>query len=111
MIVSITPSKVSGKIHAPTSKSSMQRACAAALLNPGETVIHNPGKSNDDLAALQIIKDLGAEVTSSALPSSALPSSALQGGEEEEKIIVSPGLKPGATQKPGAIQHKEINCA
>ena len=63
MIVSIIPSKVSGKIHAPTSKSSMQRACAAALLNPGETVIHNPGKSNDDLAAIGIIKNLGAEIT------------------------------------------------
>jgi len=62
MIVSITPSKVSGNIHAPTSKSSMQRACAAALLNPGETIIHNPGKSNDDLAAIGIIKNLGAEI-------------------------------------------------
>ena len=63
MIVSITPSKVSGNIHAPTSKSSMQRACAAALLNEGETIIHNPGKSNDDLAAIGIIKNLGAEIT------------------------------------------------
>lgn len=63
MIVSITPSKVLGNIHAPTSKSSMQRACAAALLNPGETIIHNPGKSNDDLAAIGIIKNLGAEIT------------------------------------------------
>ncbi len=62
MIVSITPSKVSGNIHAPTSKSSMQRACAAALLNPGETIIHNPGNSNDDLAAIGIIKNLGAEI-------------------------------------------------
>ena len=63
MIVKVTPSKISGIINAPTSKSSMQRACAAALLNEGETVINNPGKSNDDLAALGIIKDLGAVVT------------------------------------------------
>ena len=63
MIVSITPSNVSGNIHAPTSKSSMQRACAAALINPGQTIIHNPGKSNDDLAAIGIIKNLGAEIT------------------------------------------------
>ena len=63
MIVSITPSKILGNIHAPTSKSSMQRACAASLLNAGVTIIHNPGKSNDDLAAIGIIKNLGAEIT------------------------------------------------
>jgi len=38
----------------------MQRACAAALLHEGETVIHNPGKSNDDLAAIDVIQKLGA---------------------------------------------------
>ena len=62
MIVKISPSKISGTINAPTSKSSMQRACAAALLNEGITVINNPGKSNDDLAALGIIKNMGAEI-------------------------------------------------
>ena len=62
MIVKISPSKISGTINAPTSKSSMQRACAAALLNEGITVINNPGKSNDDLAALDIIKNMGAEI-------------------------------------------------
>ena len=40
----------------------MQRACAAALLHDGETIINNPGKSNDDIAAIGIIKNLGAEV-------------------------------------------------
>lgn len=63
MIVKIQPGKISGAINAPTSKSSMQRACAAALLHEGETVISNPGKSNDDLSALGIIKDLGAVIT------------------------------------------------
>jgi len=38
----------------------MQRACAAALLKKGNTVIHNPGHSNDDKAALSILKALGA---------------------------------------------------
>jgi 3-phosphoshikimate 1-carboxyvinyltransferase len=47
-------------ILAPVSKSSMQRACAAALLRAGETVIHHPGHSNDDKAALGVIRDLGA---------------------------------------------------
>ncbi len=58
----IQPSAINGTIIAPTSKSSMQRACAAALLHGGETTIHNPGKSNDDLAALDIIQKLGAAV-------------------------------------------------
>jgi 3-phosphoshikimate 1-carboxyvinyltransferase len=66
MIVTVQPSAVSGNINAPTSKSSMQRACAAALLNNGETIIANPGKSNDDLAALEVIQLLGATIVSSA---------------------------------------------
>ena len=63
MNVTIQPSVIRGTIVAPTSKSSMQRACAAALLHDGESVILNPGKSNDDLAALDIIQKLGATVT------------------------------------------------
>ena len=63
MIVTINPSVISGNIHAPASKSSMQRACAAALITNGETIISNPGKSNDDLAAIEVIKNLGATVT------------------------------------------------
>ncbi len=62
MIVTIQPSSVSGNITAPTSKSSMQRACAAALLHEGKTIIHHPGKSNDDNAAVGIIENMGAEV-------------------------------------------------
>lgn len=42
----------------------MQRACAAALLSGGVSVIHNPGHSNDDKAALDIIRRLGARVES-----------------------------------------------
>jgi 3-phosphoshikimate 1-carboxyvinyltransferase len=62
MKVTIYPSKLSGAIQANASKSSMQRACAAALLTKGETILHNPGHSNDDKAAIGIIKVLGAWV-------------------------------------------------
>ena len=62
MIVTINPSFISGNIVAPASKSCMQRACALALLADGETTLLNPGKSNDDLAALDIIQKLGAEI-------------------------------------------------
>lgn len=64
MIVTISPSKISGSIYASASKSSMQRACAAALIANRETVISNPGRSNDDLAALEVIQKLGATITS-----------------------------------------------
>lgn len=40
----------------------MQRACAAALLHEGETTINNPGSSNDDLAAIDVIQKLGAVI-------------------------------------------------
>lgn len=64
MKATIQPSVIKGTINAPTSKSSMQRACAAALLHIGTTVINNPGRSNDDLAALDIIQKLGAKIIS-----------------------------------------------
>ena len=60
MKVTIQPSELKGIIQAPASKSSMQRACAAALLAKGKTIIQNPGHSNDDKAALGIIQSLGA---------------------------------------------------
>jgi 3-phosphoshikimate 1-carboxyvinyltransferase len=62
MNITITPSPVSGKIKVPPSKSSMQRACAAALITPGTTVIDNFGNSNDEKAALDIIARLGATI-------------------------------------------------
>ncbi len=40
----------------------MQRACAAALVRKGESIVRNPGISNDDKAALQVIQTLGATV-------------------------------------------------
>ena len=62
MVAIVHPSKLSGSQIAPASKSSMQRACAAALIHIGKTIIHNPGHSNDDLAALDVIQKLGAIV-------------------------------------------------
>jgi 3-phosphoshikimate 1-carboxyvinyltransferase len=62
MKVTVQPSQLQGNIQAPASKSSMQRACAAALLNKGTVYIQNPGHSNDDQAALDIIQRLGAKI-------------------------------------------------
>jgi 3-phosphoshikimate 1-carboxyvinyltransferase len=66
MKVTVQPSQLNGNIQAPASKSSMQRACAAALLSNGTVYIQNPGHSNDDKAALDIIQRLGAKTEISA---------------------------------------------
>jgi 3-phosphoshikimate 1-carboxyvinyltransferase len=58
----ISPSVISGKLQAPPSKSSMQRACAAALITPGTSIIDHFGKSNDEQAAMNIITKLGATI-------------------------------------------------
>ncbi|MEY2902474.1 MAG: 3-phosphoshikimate 1-carboxyvinyltransferase, partial [Bacteroidota bacterium] len=86
MIATIQPSILTGSLYAPASKSSMQRACAAALLTNGVTTITNPGKSNDDLAALDVIQKLGAAVNR-------IDTNTIQ--------IVSTGIHPA---------NKEINC-
>lgn len=61
--VTISPGRVSGNVYAPASKSSMQRACAAALISKSISRIHNPGISNDDMASLHVIRSLGAKVS------------------------------------------------
>jgi 3-phosphoshikimate 1-carboxyvinyltransferase len=87
MKVTIQPSTIAGSIYAPASKSSMQRACAAALLRKGTSIIHNAGVSNDDKAALDIIQKLGSEVIVN----------------NEELIINSSGITSN-------IQHPTISC-
>lgn len=62
MHVIIYPSGIGGNIRAAAGKSSMQRACAAALLRTSLTRIVNPGNSNDDLAAIDVIQKLGATI-------------------------------------------------
>lgn len=80
MIVTIQPSTLTGSIWAAASKSSMQRACAAALATIGKSVIKNPGHSNDDKAALDIIQNLGAIIQYS----------------DETLIVEGKGVKPVA---------------
>ena len=78
MKATVSPSPVKGSITAPASKSAMQRACAASLLKGGKTILHNPGISADDKAALNIIHQLGATVTK----------------EKNTVVIESNGVKP-----------------
>lgn len=60
----VEPGRIQGIIQVPASKSMMQRICAAALLHRGKTIINNPGHSDDDLTALNILKQCGASVNS-----------------------------------------------
>jgi len=76
--VTIQPGTVTGQINAPTSKSSMQRACAAALLHEGVTVISNPGNSNDDKAAMDVIQKLGAVLISKSVTEIVIKSNGVQ---------------------------------
>ena len=86
MKVTVHPSQLKGIIQAPASKSSMQRACAAALLSKGTSTIYNPGHSNDDKAAIGIIKALGASVEIN-----------------NEELIINNSSFPLTTQLPIAI--------
>lgn len=62
MQVIVSPGTIQGAVTANPSKSAMQRAVAAALLSKGKSIIHNPGLSNDCLAALEVAENLGAMV-------------------------------------------------
>ncbi|MEL2741229.1 3-phosphoshikimate 1-carboxyvinyltransferase [Escherichia coli] len=83
----IVPSSISGLVMAPASKSAMQRACALALLHGGVTIIHNPGQSNDDKAALSIIQNLGAVVTPQAGGSLSVQSGGFPAGSQDNYSI------------------------
>jgi 3-phosphoshikimate 1-carboxyvinyltransferase len=81
----VRPSALYGSITAAASKSAMQRACAAAVIRKGRTILSNAGISNDDKAALDIIKQLGATYV-----------------EQEGKVFInSDGIRP---------VHNEIDC-
>ncbi len=58
----IKPAVITGALKAPPSKSMMQRAVACALLSEGITTIENPSLCDDSLAAIDVVKRLGADV-------------------------------------------------
>jgi len=63
MIIILEPKKsVGGSIQIPPSKSHAQRVLACALLSNSQTTIHNLGASNDEVAALNIVKSSNRNV-------------------------------------------------
>jgi 3-phosphoshikimate 1-carboxyvinyltransferase len=73
----VYPSEISGTIAAPSSKSVMQRAIAAALLADGESVITNPSFCDDSIAAMGVAQGLGATVE-----------------KKSDAVIIRGGIKP-----------------
>ncbi len=92
MQVKIHPSPLMGSIQAPPSKSCTQRACAAALISEGKTIVENIGNSNDEMAAVDIIRRLGAEVTVKGNRLAVVSGSNIfKCGNPNESRIVDPG--------------------
>lgn len=58
----VSPSSISGKLKASSSKSYMQRSVFAASLANGISTIENICKSDDSVNALKVIEKLGAKV-------------------------------------------------
>lgn len=77
---SIEPSVIEGTVRAQPSKSMMQRAIAAALLNENPVKILNPSFCSDSLAALNVAERLGARIL-----------------REENSVTVGGGLNPDGT--------------
>ncbi len=63
----VFPGTVSGTVHAPASKSFMQRVVACAVLSDTETIIQNPSLSDDGRVALELAAGLGADIDDAAV--------------------------------------------
>ncbi|MGY8941751.1 MAG: 3-phosphoshikimate 1-carboxyvinyltransferase [Flavobacteriales bacterium] len=62
MILRVWPSTLKGTVHAPASKSVMQRLIAGALLADGTSTIHHISESDDCTSALLMAAQLGADI-------------------------------------------------
>lgn len=62
MTLTITPSKLTGTVTPPPSKSQAHRLLIAAALAQGESVIRNVALSQDIKATLRCLEELGADV-------------------------------------------------
>jgi 3-phosphoshikimate 1-carboxyvinyltransferase len=81
MRIEVASSAISGVVDAPSSKSAMQRYVAGALLAEGVSRIYLPSLCDDSIAAIEIARALGADVTIS-----------------EELVTVKGGFKPNQGQ-------------
>jgi 3-phosphoshikimate 1-carboxyvinyltransferase len=62
MCIKVYPSEINGQLKIPASKSYTQRALVACLLTQGQSIICNPGQSEDEQNIVASIKALGAKI-------------------------------------------------
>ena len=98
MQLTIEPGKISGIVKAPPSKSHTQRAYAAALLHKGTSTITGVGVSKDELAALDIIRCLGAIVASETLADNTKTAIVFGGGVQPQINTINCGESGLATR-------------
>ncbi len=63
MCVHVYPGYIEGRAAVPASKSYTQRSLVSCLLSEGNSVIYNPGESEDEVWARKAIETLGAKVS------------------------------------------------
>ena len=89
MIVTITPSKASGRIQAPPSKSMAHRLLLCAGFSAGTSEISNVDFSEDILATLDCLRALGAKIVC------------------KESCVIISGIDPGKVTHPGLLPCRE----
>ena len=89
MIVTITPSKASGRIQAPPSKSMAHRLLLCAGFSAGTSEISNVDFSEDILATLDCLRALGAKIVC------------------KESCVIISGIDPGEVTHPGLLPCRE----
>ena len=99
----IRPAGIDGAIAAPSSKSDMLRAVAAAYLTGAACELLRPSSCEDALAALRIVETLGAEVTRAPervtfTPSARQPGTRLDCGESGLCIRMFPSIAARSAQ-------------
>jgi 3-phosphoshikimate 1-carboxyvinyltransferase len=63
MCVNVHPGHIKGKVKVPASKSYTQRSFVACLLSKGNSIIYNPGKSEDEISVKKATEALGANLS------------------------------------------------
>ena len=99
----IRPAAIDGAITAPSSKSDMLRAVAAAYLTGAACELLRPSYCDDALAALHIVETLGADVTRATervmlAPSARQPGTRLDCGESGLCIRMFPAIAARSAQ-------------
>lgn len=87
-ILELTPSKLSGKLNSPPSKSISHRAIICAALSEGESKLQNALVSDDIEKTIEGMKVLGAEIIEIAEENSISKNYTINGGLNDRNCII-----------------------